>query len=86
MPNRNYEKGRRKEYKIANDMKKLGFTIAQRAAGSHSPVDIFCINPGAKQIRLIQAKPDNMNDKQKQKIRNENKELNGKFDVTFSVI
>lgn len=85
MPNKNYIKGRRKEYKIVNQCKEKGF-IAFRSAGSHSPVDVVAINPGTKQIRLIQAKPDSMNDHQKQKIRDSNKDLNGYFEVKFSVL
>lgn len=85
MPNKNYIKGRRKEYKYVNIMKNKGF-IAQRTAGSHSPFDIIAINPETKQIRLIQCKPDDMNSHLTQKIRNENKKLNGVFEVIFSVV
>ena len=85
MPNRNYEKGRRKEYKIVHREKKLGF-IAFRSAGSHSPIDVVSIDTENKVIRLIQCKPNDMNETKKQKIRNENKELNGEFKVSFSVI
>jgi len=85
MPNKNYIKGRRKEYLWVNKMKELGF-IAQRTAGSHSPVDVIAINPETKQIKLIQCKPDSMNAHQQQKIRNENKKLNGVFEVRFSVV
>ena len=85
MPNKNYVKGRRKEYKTVHEMRDKGF-IAQRTAGSHSPVDVIAIHPEKKLIRLIQCKPDSMNAHQQQKIRNENKKLNGMFDVKFSVI
>jgi len=85
MPNKNYIKGRRKEYKYVKIMRELGF-IAQRTAGSHSPFDVIAINPDTKQIRLIQCKPDSMNAHQTQKIRNENKKLNGSFKVSFSVV
>ena len=86
MPNKNYIKGRRKEYKICEQMIKEGFKIAQRTAGSHSPFDIIAIDPGTRQLRLIQCKPDDMNSHQQQKIRDENKDLNGVFEVRFSVI
>lgn len=85
MPNKNYEKGRRKEYKICDYLKKKGFDIVQRTAGSHSPFDIIAINIKAKQIRLIQCKPDTMNAHQQQKIRDKNKDLNSFFDVKFGV-
>lgn len=85
MPNKNYIKGRRKEYKYVKIMRDKGF-IAQRTAGSHSPFDVIAINPETKQIRLIQCKPDSMNATRAQKIRNENKELSGSFEVRFSVV
>ena len=85
MPNKNYVKGRRKEYKTVHEMRDKGF-IAQRTAGSHSPVDVIAIHPEKKLIRLIQCKPDSMNAHQQQKIRNENKKLNGMFEVKFSVV
>jgi len=85
MPNKNYQKGRRKEYKYVKLMKDKGF-IAQRSAGSHSPFDVIAINPETHQIKLIQCKPDSMNSAQAQKIRNENKKLNGLFLVSFSVV
>lgn len=66
-------------------LKELGW-ICLRSAGSHSPIDVVAINPATRQLRLIQCKPKSMNDTQKQKIRNENKELNGYFDVSFSVV
>ncbi len=51
-----YKKGRRKEYKIVEDLKKQGYDIVQRTAGSHSPVDIIAINKLTKTIKLIQSK------------------------------
>lgn len=86
MPNKNYIKGRRKEYKVCTELKNLGWAIAQRTAGSHSPIDIIAINTDKNIIRLIQCKPDDMNAHQQQKIRDENKDLNGTFEVRFSVI
>ena len=85
MPNRNYQKGRRKEYLFVKKMREKGF-ISQRSAGSHSPWDVVAINPETKQIKLIQCKPDSMNAHQQQKIRNENIKLNGVFEVSFSVV
>lgn len=85
MPNKNYVKGRAKEYKYVNMMRKKGF-IAQRSAGSHSPIDVFAINVKTKEIRLIQCKPDSLNSHQAQKIREKNKEMNGVFKVSFSVV
>jgi len=82
MPNKNYEKGRRKEYKICEKYKKEGYDIVQRTAGSHSPFDIIAINKTLKIIKLIQSKPDNYNEK---KIIEENLWLNNAFRVEFQV-
>jgi Holliday junction resolvase len=84
--NKNYVKGRRKEYLIVKRLKEQGFEIAQRTAGSHSPFDVIGIDINKKIIKLIQSKPDSMNAHQQQKIRNENKNLNGLFYVKFSVV
>ena len=85
MSNKNYVKGRVKEYKYVKLMREKGF-ISQRSAGSHSPWDVVAINPETKQIKLIQCKPDSMNSHQQQKIRDKNKKLNGIFEVSFSVV
>jgi len=85
MPNANYVKGRKKEYKIVNQEKAKG-NIAFRSAGSHSPIDVISIDTQKKIIRLIQCKPDNLNCHQAQKLREKNKDLNGKFWVKFSVV
>lgn len=86
MPNKNYIKGRRKEYKIVNDLKKDGWIIAQRTAGSHSPIDVFAINKLTKVIKMIQAKPDSMSKNAKDKINQELNWLNNIFRVEFEVI
>lgn len=83
MPNKNYVKGRRKEYKIMKELKKDGFDIAQRTAGSHSPIDVFAINKLTRVIKLIQAKPDDFNSR---KIERELNWLNNIFRVEFEVI
>ena len=85
MPNKNYIKGRRKEYKVVHQERDKG-CIAFRSAGSHSPVDVVSIDVVNKKIRLIQCKPDDMNSHQQQKIRDEYRELNGTFLVSYSVV
>lgn len=85
MPNKHYEKGRRKEYKVVNMMREKGY-LAQRTAGSHSPFDVIAINPDIQDIRLIQVKPDSMPESEKEKIEEKNKKLNGLFEVEFIVI
>ena len=83
MVNKNYIKGRRKEYAICDKLKKEGFDIAQRSAGSHSPIDVFAINKTTKTIKLIQAKPKDYNPT---KIEEELSWLNNVFRVEFEVI
>lgn len=80
-----YRKGRRKEYKICNNLKDKGFKIAQRTAGSRSPIDIIAIKPKEKIIKLIQSKPDSWGKKRTNRLKNKHKDLNGKFNVKFIV-
>jgi len=85
MPNKNYVKGRKKEYKICSRLKEEGFDIVQRTAGSHSPVDIIAINKKLRVIKLIQSKPDSMLLTQKNAIELNNHWLNNVFRVEFRV-
>lgn len=86
MPNKNYLKGRRKEYKTRDQLKAIGCSIAQRMAGSHSPIDVIGIDTEKRLIHLIQCKPDNMSENKKQEIIEQNKGLQGTFTVTFQVL
>ena len=83
--NKNYQKGRRKEYKIVKELREKGFYIAQRTAGSHSEVDVLGVDTENMEILLIQAKPNSMSENQKKKIIEKNKKLNGLFKVSFLV-
>ena len=84
-----YKKGTRKEYKICDDLKKEGFDIVQRTAGSHSPIDIIAINIKLRIIKLIQSKRvlkenmDFIDNKQKENLENKWRELNNVFRVEF---
>jgi len=80
--NKIYRKGRRKEYSVTSKLKRMGYDIAQRTAGSHSPVDVLAVSLRRKEILLIQSKPDGTNPT---KILKDNKELNGEFNVSFEV-
>jgi len=86
MPNKNYRKGRRKEYAISDKLKKEGFDIVQRSKGSHSPIDLFAINKETKEIRLIQSKPNDYPESQTKKVISENEWLNDHFNVEFVVM
>jgi len=85
MSNKNYRNGARKERKIANDLKAEGWDIAQRSAGSHSPVDVWAVNKKLKKIKCIQAKPDSMGKKARERIEEEMSWLNNTFRVEFYV-
>lgn len=82
MPNPNYVKGRRKEYKLCRELREEGYDIVQRTAGSHSPIDLFAIDRITKEILFVQAKPDNFN---MSHIMEEMNWLNGEFKVKFIV-
>lgn len=85
MSNKNYKKGRAKEYRIMDKLRK-DFDIVARTAGSHSKVDIFLINKKKKEIIFIQSKPESMSDNKKKELEKELKWLNGKFKVSFKVV
>ena len=80
-----YKKGARKEAYICEKLKKDGWDIAQRSAGSHSQVDVWAVNKETKKIKLIQSKPNNFPESQERKILEENEWLNGNFEVEFVV-
>jgi Holliday junction resolvase len=86
MPNKNYVKGRKKEYKICEGLKDKGWNIAQRTAGSHSPIDIFAINKKTKTILFIQSKPDNYPEREANKIKRDLEYLQGIWKVEFKLI
>ncbi|MFW6173926.1 MAG: hypothetical protein ACOC5T_09295 [Elusimicrobiota bacterium] len=81
MTNKNYQSGRRYEYKLCEDLRKDGFDIVQRSAGSHSPIDIWAVHKEKKLILLIQAKHSNENLKKYDKW----KWLNNEFKVKFEI-
>lgn len=84
--NSNYCKGRNKEYAVIKQLKTEGFTIAQRSAGSHSPIDIFAINNDTKTILFIQCKAGITEEREKAKAYKENEWINkGEWNVRFEV-
>lgn len=85
MPNKNYLKGVRKERKLVNGARALGL-IAFRSAGSHSPIDVVIIDKKSKQIRLVQCKPDDIREKEKEKLIKEQSDLTDMYSVSFRVI
>lgn len=85
MPNKNYEKGKKKEYRVRDHYVRMGY-IVLRTAGSHGFADLIAIHPESKSIRFIQCKPDKFSDFQKKKLLKENKFCNGTFYSEFLVI
>lgn len=84
MPNKNYQKGVRKERAFVKYYKSLS-CVSFRSAGSHSPIDVIAINPRERWIKLIQCKPGTMSKKNREKLLMENLNLNGAFQVSFEV-
>ena len=86
-----YKKGARKEYKICHDLRAEGYDIAQRSAGSHSPIDIFAINKTTKTIMFLQSKRvmsktmDHIHQELKKQLEDEYDWLNGQWTVLFEV-
>ncbi len=85
MPNKNYVKGRRKEYKLCEKLRSEGNEIVQRTAGSHSPIDIIAIDKMFKIITLVQAKPDNFSETETKRLNDKLDWLNGVYHVRFEV-
>ncbi|MEX2017019.1 MAG: hypothetical protein WD876_00930 [Candidatus Pacearchaeota archaeon] len=85
MPNKNYQQGRRKEYKIVDELRKLGFDIVQRTAGSHSPIDIIAINKKERKIVFTQSKPNSFSEEKIKQLEKEFDYLNGLFMCEFKV-
>ena len=80
MPNKNYVKGRMKEYSIKKGLELQGYTVL-RTAGSHGFADLIAINKEKQIIRFIQCKPDNFPSKKEA-------DLLGKYNIynDFSII
>lgn len=85
MGNTHYNKGREKEYNICRRLKREGYQIAQRTAGSHSPFDVIAINKDTKTIRLIQSKVTITPEWHKLEINRDWGWLNGEFKVEFTI-
>jgi len=84
MPNKSYQKGRRKEYKIKKALEEVGY-IVLRTSGSHGFADLICIDKKIKIIRFIQCKPDKFSNKAKQRLLKEYEWLNDEFQILFQI-
>lgn len=90
MPNLNYNNGAAKERRIVNKARQQG-CLAFRSAGSHSPVDVFILDPVSKTIELVQCKPRSMQKKdlsptaEAQRLIDELKKFDGTYEVKTTV-
>ena len=84
MPNKNYLKERRKEYRVAKDLRMLGWDVL-RTAGSHGFCDLIALKHEIKRIRFIQCKPDNFSKLKIARLNQKYKYLNNMWDINFEV-
>ena len=84
MPNKNYLKGRRKEYAIMKKYKALGY-ICLRTAGSHGFADIIAIHREQEEILFIQAKSGDFPEYKLKNLYNDYRWLTKTFDCRFVV-
>lgn len=89
MPNKNYQKGRRKEYKIKKELEESGY-IVLRTAGSHGFADLIAIKPGRTchkgEIKFIQCKPDNFSAKEANDLIKEYSWIDGTKNCIFMIL
>jgi Holliday junction resolvase len=83
--NCNYKNGRAKEYRVMNRLRKEGYDIVTRNAGSHGVFDIFAMDTKRGVIRLIQCKPKSLSENARRKIYLDNKHLEGNANIKFEV-
>jgi Holliday junction resolvase len=86
MVNKNYVNGRAYEYRIMHSLRKAGFDIVIRSAGSHSPIDCIGIDTNNKVILFVQAKPKTLSFNKKVEIKHKNIKLNDKYTCKFEVL
>ena len=51
-----YRRGRRLEYRVRDDLKRMGAELVVRSAGSRGPCDLVAIFPDRGEIWLVQVK------------------------------
>ena len=85
MSNKNYIRGRAKEYRIKKKFEKMGY-VCIRSAGSHSFADIIAVHPIKMSIVFIQCKPKKYSHKKADELRLKYKWLFNRFECYFDVI
>ena len=83
MPNKNYQKGRRKEYALKRKLESEGWLVL-RSAGSHGFADLVAISE--TKVIFIQCKPDNFSDLDKSRLLEKYKFINSYRECFFEVI
>lgn len=82
--NKNYVKGRKKEYKIKRQLEMQGWLVL-RSAGSHGFADLIAVKED--KVRFIQCKPEEFRESERKKLEEEWKFLNGlKLIASYEVI
>ena len=79
-----YKNAANKERAVIRELRKQGYDLAQRSAGSRSPVDVWAVNSKEKKIKLVQVKT-NISKRDEEKLLLENGNFNGNFEVIFEV-
>ena len=79
MVNKNYVNGRNREYRSMEKLRKEGYNIILRSAGSHSIIDVLGFRKSDRSVCCIQCKPKSMSTKAKNKLITDNGWLFGKF-------
>lgn len=85
MTNKHYMKGYRKERKLVLLGREAG-CLAFRSAGSHSPVDVVIIDKKERTIQFVQCKRKDLRETEKNKLIEEQKDLQGEYAVKFLVV
>lgn len=81
----NYARGRRREYKAMNLLRRKGCDVVFRSAGSHSPIDVVGIDRTLRKIIFLQCKPESTTEKQRDKLLSGLVWLSDEYQVEFYV-
>ena len=82
----NYINGRAREYRMIKELKRIGYDIVFRSAGSHSAIDVIAISRKDKKIILLQSKPKKFSKVKTKEITNSLDWLNDEFMVEFHLL
>jgi len=83
MTNKNYQKGRAKEYRVRKKWEEAGWTVL-RTAGSHGFADLVAIND--EYVMFIQCKPNDFPASEERRLIKENEWARKKRRCGFMVI